>query len=195
MKKKRLILAVVLAVVALVAGILSMLPAVETQNPTTVSFIGFSNALPFAQTPKEIRSLRAVLLVTNSSIGFSNALPLAQAPEEIRSLHAVFLVTNHMESTMDYHSEVHGVRFGGKGSSMMIATDALPGHGSGTFMLSTDDGSNGWTFLVVNSSSRSRSGWQNFCRKLSKQFHAPPIFNGPSSTYPKITNTWTTPGA
>ncbi len=164
MKRKSVILAATLVVVAIVSGILLIAPAPDPPRPMTVSFLGFSNALPF--------------------LG---------ASEEVRSLRAVFQVTNHTATTMIYHSEAHGSQVGGKGSSVTIASNELPGYGTGTFMVSADYGTNGWTFLVVTSSSRPRPAWQQRVRKLSKWLGAPRIFVGPVRTYPQFTNTWTTP--
>ena len=129
--------------------------------------------------------------VTVSLAGFSNALPFVGAPEEVRSLQAVFQVTNHTALRIGYHIEVHGSQRAG--SSMTQAGDELPGYGTGTFMVSTSTGTNGWIFHVVSSISRPRPAWQHRVREIAKKFLKRPIFVGPARTYPQFTNIWTTP--
>jgi len=164
MKRKSLILAVGLVGAAIVIGFFRIALAPEPPRPMTVSFLGFTNALPFPG-----------------------------APEEVRSLRAVFQVTNHLARTMTYHTEAHGSQVRGKNSSVTHASYELQGHRTGTFMLSTDAGTNAWTFVVATSSSRPRPAWQHRVYKISKWLGARPLFVGPARTYPQFTNVWTTP--
>jgi len=164
MKRKGVILVIALVAVAIVIKVFLTGPAPDPPRPITVSFIGFSNALPF--------------------LG---------ALEEVRSLQAVFQVTNHTATRMAYHSEAQASRVEGKRSSMTRASYELSGNGTGTFMVSTAYGTNGWTFLVVSSSSRPRPVWQQRLREYSKWLGTPPIFVGPARTSPQFTNVWTTP--
>jgi hypothetical protein len=92
-----------------------------------------------------------------------------------------------------YHVEAYGSQPEGKGSSMTQAGDELAGHGTGTFMVSTAAGTNGWRFEVVASISRPRPAWQHYIREIAKKVGAHPIFVGPAKTYPQFTNIWTTP--
>lgn len=163
LKRKGAILAIAIASVVLVSGILLMARASSTPR-VTVSFLGFSNALPF--------------------LG---------APEVVRSPRAVFQVTNHTALKLAYHVEAHGSRPGDKGSSVTEAGDDLPGYGTGTFMVSTAAGTNGWRFEVVASISRPRPAWQHRVREIGKKLGTRPIFVGPARTYPQFTNIWTTP--
>jgi hypothetical protein len=132
-------------------------------------------------------------LLTVSFLGFSNALPFLGAPEEVRSVRAVFQVTNHTALRMGYQIQAHGAQIGGKGSAATQAGDELPGYGTGTFMVPTDVGSNGWRFLVVSTISRPRPAWQQRVREIAKKLGAHPVFVGPARTYPQFTNIWTTP--
>src|SRR5262245_48815206 len=127
MKRKRAILAVAVLVVLLVGAILLTAPESLPPRPSTVSFLGFSNALPF--------------------VG---------APEEVRGHHAVFQVTNHTTSRIAYHVKAHASQPGGKGSAVTQAGNDLPGHGAGTFMVPTATDTNGWRFEVVTSILRPR---------------------------------------
>ena len=166
MKRKRVIVAIGVVGVAIVIGNLLMAPAAAPPRPMTVSFVGFTNALPFAG-----------------------------APEEVRGLNAEFQVTNHLARSMTYHCVAHGSQAGvrARGSSVAHASYEIPAHGSGTFMLSTDSGTNEWTFVVVTSSSRPRPAWQHRIRGFSKWLGGPRVFLGPAKTYPPYTNTWKTP--
>src|ERR1051325_846295 len=64
LKRKGAILAIAIASVVLVSGILLMARASSIPR-VTVSFLGFSNALPFLGAPEVVRSPRAVFQVTN----------------------------------------------------------------------------------------------------------------------------------
>jgi len=107
MKRKGAFLAFAFVAVVFISGILLMAPAPRV----TVSFLCFTNALPF--------------------LG---------APEEVRSPQAVFQVTNHTALKLAYHVEAHGSQPGGKGSSVTQAGEDLPGNGTGTFMVSGTNG-------------------------------------------------------
>jgi len=131
--------------------------------------------------------------VTVSFTGFSNALPFVGAPEEVRSLRAVFQVTNQTALRIAYRVQADAFQPGGNGSSTTYSGDELSGYGTGTFLLSTDAGSNGWTFHVITSISRPRPAWQHRVREIAKKFGARRVFIGPAKTYPQFTNTWTTP--
>jgi hypothetical protein len=163
MKRKGAILAIAVSAVVFVGRILLTAPAPHAPR-VTVSFLGISNALPF--------------------LG---------APEEVRSPRAVFEVTNHTALRMAYHAEAHGSQPGGKGSSTTQAGDELSAYGTGTFMVATDAGTNGWRFEVVAYISRPRPAWQHRVREIAKKLGMRPIFVGPARTYPQFTNIWTTP--
>jgi len=164
MKRKAAILVGALFAVAVVTKFLLTAPTPDAARPISVSFVGFSNALPF--------------------LG---------APEEVRGLRAVFQVTNHTATRIAYRSEVDGSQVKSNGSTGGMASYELPANGTGTFMVSTQNGSNGWTFLVVSSGWRPRPSWQHRVGELSKRVGGSPVFVGPERTYPKVTNIWTTP--
>lgn len=163
MKLKSAILAIATCGVLIVAGILLTMTGPSTPQ-VTVSFLGFSNALPFPG-----------------------------APEVVRSHRAVFQVTNHTDLRLAYHVEAHGSHPGGEGSSVTETGDDLPGHGTGTFLVSTAAGTNGWKFEVATSISLQRPSWQHNVREIGKKLGTRPIFVGPARTYPQFTNIWTTP--
>ena len=157
------VLAIAVTAAAIVGGMLLMLTA-PTAPRVTVSFLGFSNALPF--------------------LG---------APEEVRGPRAVFQVTNHTDLKLAFQVKAHGFRPGGEGSSVTQAGDDLPGYGTSMFMISSTAGTNGWRFEVVTSISRPRPAWQHRIREMGKKLGTRPVFVGPAYTYPEFTNVWTTP--
>ena len=163
MRQKATILAIAVAGLLLVGGIL-LTALVPPEPRVTVSFLGFTNALPF--------------------LG---------APGKVRSPGAAFQVTNHTALRMAYDVEAQGFQPSGKRSSATHAGAELPAHGTGTFMVYTSAGTNGWKFEVVGSISRPRPAWQHLVGKIAKEVGLPPIFVGPARTYPHFTNLWTSP--
>ncbi len=164
MNQKRVFLAIAFMAVALITGVLLKAAGSGSTRLLTVSFLGFSNALPFLA-----------------------------APEEIRSLQGVFEVTNHTAWKMGYLIQAHGYEIRGMGSSSTQAGGELPGNGTGTFMVSTAVATNGWKFEAVVSISKPRPDWQQRVREIAKKFGAHSVFIGPARTYPPFTNKWTIP--